>query len=1345
MNRRDIELLISARETTGRSFKAVTSNIDSLNRKIEEQVAAAERGEVSLQDLRKSQQELAQAGRDLSALQGQIDSYRRLEEQQKKNSTAAESAAADFAKLKAELAGLEAVTAKQERALAGLEKKVRTTSAAYERSTVDINKQAEVLDRAGIEVAQLDAAQTKIVTSARAAGAGFASLGTSIDSYADNLRIAREGEQNLAAQNAFGQKLAQARELGEASRFVQLYAQAVGTVAQTDNQLAALDGFRAVGQQAAEASRDISQFVQVGKTMAVTGNDVAQGLRAIIQPGTEALRTLDGVEAAIAAAAAKATAEKGSVAGFSAALNDLSQASAALVSQGGLIDGFERQAAAVAVARQQFDSAQADVQRYGAAMAAADVPTEALSRSLTLANAKLAETGRALSIEETKLGELSRSLKTAGIDTNNLAAAQARLQASATQAAGAIQAGNQRLGRGGEKANGLFGLNPFELQNLSFQLNDIFVSLASGQKPLTVLFQQGSQIAQIFPGLLSSVAKFAVILGPLVAIVGGFAFALSAASTEASQLKEITSAVNGRNLTDSFDVAALQEAANGMEALGVSTEEATASLLAFLDAGASPEQIIGLTESAANLAEVLGIDVAEATEILTDILGGGIDAVDELALSTNLLTVEEINHANALFEAGKSAEARQYILDQVNGKLKEQAAITRGSFTPAVNNLKVAFANFGNYLRTRFADDIAAANSLVGNFIGGLTTLTGLLAGKGFGAAVKEGAAANRAFTSSGKKKGGGRGGATDQQIRDNTFLRELDEEEAATRAVTNAEKARLAGKKALRDAQKEGVSASVAAKAAAQAERLELEKLNAADAKKASGKKKKGGASKAEREAKAAERKIDSLEKRLENQLRSLDSATGRGKSATLEERLAVVDNKYQSIFDTLEGLDNLGIKAIDGRPVAEIKAEVEASKEILKNEERIKFFEDQIGLLTTQRKDEIENIEDAQERGAKSTVEAYRAAEEVNARISPQIVKAAQDALAVARAIAGATPSPEMASLIARLERIINGEGTTDIVQNIGLGALGDQEGQLNKLLKERNDLVESYNTLNELGLLTDAEARQMAAQGYKNSSAEIALLLPKMRETLELLRLQKDTLTGLPLISDAAYNAWLAKLQAVEAGLVQVDVRQKAVQDAARGAIQQGVTNAFQTAADAIVGLVAGTMSFGDAIKSVFTTALQFAADFLSAIAEVLVQMVALQVAKSLISAGSGGFGGFLFHSGGVVGASSGRSRSNIGGSWLGAPKLHTGGGMGLRPDEYKAVLQLGEEVLTEDDPRHVRNIGQGDGGGGGGGGGGIKQVLVLDPEAVPAAMQSRSGEKSILTVIKSNIPTIKQMLG
>ena len=80
---------------------------------------------------------------------------------------------------------------------------------------------------------------------------------------------------------------------------MQLFADAINTVRVADNQLSALSGFRAVGAQAAEASRDMSQFVETGQTMAITSSKVAAGLRAIIDPGSAALQTLSGVESAI--------------------------------------------------------------------------------------------------------------------------------------------------------------------------------------------------------------------------------------------------------------------------------------------------------------------------------------------------------------------------------------------------------------------------------------------------------------------------------------------------------------------------------------------------------------------------------------------------------------------------------------------------------------------------------------------------------------------------------------------------------------------------------------------------------------------------------------------------------------------------------------------------------------------------------------------------------------------------------------------------------------------------------------------------------------------------------------
>ena len=147
--RRDIELLISAKETTGRSFKQVTSNIDALNAKIGDQIAAAERGEISLQELRNTQEQLAQAGRDLSQIQGQIDAYNRLVATSDKVGAAAEKAKNDLAALKAQVEQAGEATARQEQKMQRLENAVVRTSAAVDKNKQDLTEQVAVLERAG--------------------------------------------------------------------------------------------------------------------------------------------------------------------------------------------------------------------------------------------------------------------------------------------------------------------------------------------------------------------------------------------------------------------------------------------------------------------------------------------------------------------------------------------------------------------------------------------------------------------------------------------------------------------------------------------------------------------------------------------------------------------------------------------------------------------------------------------------------------------------------------------------------------------------------------------------------------------------------------------------------------------------------------------------------------------------------------------------------------------------------------------------------------------------------------------------------------------------------------------
>ena len=1346
--RRDIELLISARETTGRSFSQVTKNIDALNSKIAEQVAAAERGEVSLQELRKTQESLAQAGRDLSAIQNQIDAYNRLVASSDKVGAAAEKAQADLAKLKAEIEAAGTATAAQERRMQRLENAVVRTSAAVEKNNTDIAAQVAILDRAGIATADLDRAQAGIVNTARQIGAGLVQVNSAIDGYATNVQRARQAEADLNAQQGFERKIAEAQRLGQASRFVQLFGDAINTVKTADNQMAALTGFRAVGQQAAEASRDISRFVDAGQSMAVSSQQVAAGLRAIIDPGGAALQTLSGVEKAIENADQKATDSVKNVGALNDAYNDLAQASAALLRQGGLVDTFQQQAAATDAARQKFAEAQGEVQKFARAMAAADEPTEQLANALAKAEANLEKTGRALAQEETRLGQLSRELRNAGINTADLAGEQARLEASAERVAGAMERINTTLGRGGRATNGLFGLKPHDLANLSYQINDIVVSLASGQNPMMVLVQQGSQIGQLFPGLISTVARFALAWSPVIIAVAGVGLALRELYTDSVRLQQAMNDLATIPTGEGLDPQRFANVQENLENMGHSAEDARKAMLALAEEGFDNAQLEAYAETAADLADRLGIDLTEATQMLVDVQRGGIDTVYELAQETNSLTEADLDHIEALFEAGRAAEAREYALRKVQEREEEIAKLTQSQWTPAINNLKSAWQSFTGWLQSVFQPVLDGINRYIQDAIVGFTFLTGLLSGKGVKGATEDAFTVIR--TQRGLNKPPARG-ASDQNIRDRQFRQELDAEIDSTRELTNQERLRRAETEARARAQKAGVSAALEERAVQQAVAAEQRKINK-EAEKAA-KRGDAAAKRAQRQAEAEQRKREQALRQLEGRLRQLNREAFTGASASLEQRLDAINEKYETIADSIAKVRGLGMTTdADGTDLRVIERQVEATKQRLKDEETIKFYQEQAALLDQQRADEIERITDAQERGALTTEEAVARAAEISGRLSPQIVAAAQKALEIARALAGTHPSPEMVSWIASLEKIISGEATTTTVADVALQGLEKASSELDDLISQRNELVAAYQTLGDMGLRTSGEMREALSQAFATSAQDIQPVLDRLRQTVETLRNTKDTLTGLPLLTDTAYNAWLAKIEAVEAGLQRAESYLNPLESQVFQGIANAGTQAFGVLAEGFVGLISGAKSFGSAFQAIGESILTSLANIAAAIANAIVQFLILRALESAAGlppgtlSGGGGRGPSLFglfHSGGVVGEKGGTVRRDHPAHWIGAPKFHNGGGLGLKKDEYRAVLKRGEEVLTEDNPRHVNNAGQGSESGGAAPPP-LKQVLYLDPDQVVGAMQGRSGQKTFLTFIRTNKETIKQVL-
>lgn len=1366
-NKREIELLISARDTTGRTFQQVASSIKDISRSIDDQVAAASRGEASLQDLRKSQEALAQAGRDLANIQGQVDAFRRLSDTVTKNRDAFAQAEANLAKYKAELASVEKVTASQQKKLDGLERKVETTGQAFRNTEQNVASMGAALQKAGVDTANLDKSQAEIVAGAREIGAAFSSVKGSVDNFYDNLRLASQAEAQLGQQTALSRKIADAQQLGDASRLVRLYASAVDEVHLADQRLAALTGFRQVGAMAAEASRDISRFSADASQMATSTSDVAAGLRAIITPGQEALRTLDGVENAVRQAGDAIEQEGQSVAAYQVALNRLAEAGAALVRQGALVDTFQQQEAALASAQAELTQAQVKYEQAARAMQQADAASENLVRDLKMQEAAFETAGRAVTNEETKLIALQRQLEAAGIDTNNLAAAQARLATSAQRVAGAIDAGNKTLGRDGQKTGALFGLRPHEMQNLAFQIQDVFVSLGSGQPVMQVLLQQGTQIGALFPGLFLQLARFALAWAPVIVVLAAVGGAMAAVVDKINDLKSATAQLNLRGITN-IDASAVEKATEKFEDLGASAEEAKKAVGELLDVAGSQKQFTELSGTIEDLNKKLGIEVPEATKLLTDAMTGGIEQAEALALSTRALSEEELEHAEALFEAGRAAEARQYILDRVNIRLKDMTSLTDGAFTPAINNLKTAWDKFTGFLSRVFAPVIDDIDRRIKNVIIGFTFLTGLLAGKSFNEAREEAVMATRVPKpgEDGPRKprrvsglaeamaideSRGQKGVTPQQIRDRQFQRELDAQIDSTRTLTREERLLRAEQNARAEATEKGVSAYLVERAATQAVLAERKKLNEEAARAA-----KSGDSAARKAAAAAARLARQQEtetNRLKSQLRQLNADIAKGSSADLANRLQVINDKYEKIATTIDKLRSLGVGTVDGKTLAQLEEQARQQQDRIESEETIKFYNEQINALISQRESQLETVSAAQLRGGLSVAAAFEEADKINQRISPKIVEAADAALKVAYELAKINPSPELMAMIAKLETLKIDEPKNGLAGQQLTQGFDEAQTKLDQILSDRDTLLDAYSRLGELGIKTPQEVRDAAVVAFADTATAAQPVLDNLRGIVEQLHNTIDPLTNQPYLTDTAYNAWLAKLEAVKAGLAQTNTYLSTLERDTLNQVANAGVNAFSAMAEGIAGFIRGTKSLGDVFSAVGKSILQSLAQITMAIAQAIIKFLILRALEGAAGlppgtlSGGGGrpklFG--LFHSGGVVGSGggSGVRRTGMGGGdpWITAPRFHNGGGAGLRPDEYRAVLKRREEVLTEDDPRHISNMGKSSPAPAPA----IKQVLLLDPDAVPSAMRSRAGVDSVLTIIRSNKETIKQALG
>lgn len=184
--------------------------------------------------------------------------------------------------------------------------------------------------------------------------------------------------------------------------------------------------------------------------------------------------------------------------------------------------------------------------------------------------------------------------------------------------------------------------------------------------------------------------------------------------------------------------------------------------------------------------------------------------------------------------------------------------------------------------------------------------------------------------------------------------------------------------------------------------------------------------------------------------------------------------------------------------------------------------------------------------------------------------------------------------------------------------------------------------------------------------------------------------------------------------------------------------------ETSGSVVSGLMENATSIvgsvGSGLSSVIST---ISTAITSIIAAIYTTSAAEQTTAATSSFGSAGMG--AAHNGGIAGRFTMRRTGVHPSVFQDAIRYHTGGKAGLAPDEVPAILQKGEEVLTEQDPRHRDNLGKGEGGEGGDTGGNIFRVQpVLSESTILEAMRGRQGEKLLLVHIGKNPTAFRQAL-
>lgn len=1133
-------------------------------------------------------------------------------------------------------------------------------------------------------------------------------------------------------------------------------------------------------------------------------------------PFQEVARAVESLTSALGEQVEQARTGKASVGELRESLDRLRQAEAALVSQQGLIDRLRKEfeaATRLTMAMREQEKALTD---HAAKRQQAGVSAAAWERENRRLETQLARTRREAESAESKFQRYRAALQAAGIDVQNLGAAQQQLvnvaaqvgqsktalsaavsgyarnlrlarqeakaladaereAAAAGAAAGAASggqgaswlAGRRRMqGRGGE--TGLFGLRGFELQNLGYQVNDVVTQLAGGTGIGQVIGQQGGQIVQVFNknlfDLIAMIPRYAVAIAGATAVTLGFVRAVSDQSSIKTFRADLASTTSGL----AYQAEQLSQARRAVREYGVSWSDAGEAIRAAVAAGVNQDRLPDLLRTSQIIAGRTGGQTPDVMSSLVQGLSGGYDTLLKLNQQYQFLDANSAAAIKRMFDEGRQAEANAAAYEILAAKQKAAADILEGPWVRALREVQALYDRVASAIADSLVIDAATAAW------NGLATAIGSVARvlRQIGSMPTVGAAEQLSIAR------GELAGLPDLQRQYNLSDEDVSRTRQSLEAYIKQLEARVAA------APRTGGLLTNATTSDQLRLDREIGRLTTS-AERA------GGLTQArELELAVAER---------------LSEMQNAGLQVT-EEGVRLIREKVKAEFDAADAArlqSDYAKRALDyardQRTAEQEKArffreQAESSAKIREDAEaRIKLAGQKARETLFSRAGEFvsEAELDAAQRNAESLAreeidKAARRSAASAASTQANQALALQNQLAALARSGGNTGLMELEDRLARIDdqfeslarnvaKFRAAGGTAIGGKTVGefesdAKAVADkakayesikyQESELVRLIQERNSLVQTNNALHQAGAITQAEAADRIREAYAKTAPQIMASADEMER---LVRAAQAAGSVTPVAADSL----LAKLQQFRAEATYVNPLAASLRQNVEGAFSNAVVSGVQDVTKAMADLAAGTAKTGDVFKAFGSAAMRVLGDVASSIATTILKYYALRAIESsgvgswfgkifgAVASGatagigaSSSFGGLGFgpnassagftvmHTGGIVGHGGGPSRNVSPWVFVDAPRMHSGGLVGLAPDEQAIIARRGEEVLTETDPRHRSN---------GGGSMTLRNVLVMDPEAIPAAMTGAAGERVVLTVLQRNAAAVRRMIG